>query len=184
MSRKVLSLVNVTRILAVSALAAGLVGGNLLAQSSTKGQQTPPASGASKAAEPRRDGQSQSGRGPYFWWKDPQVVKELSLTQIQTDKIALIYERRPRMIKSDAEEYDRLMAELDLMIKERKAKPQEIEAQAQKMTYPHFKIDVSRTRMLYEMLLVLSPEQHQKFDRLEQQRRGRGPGPVGNSVPR
>jgi Spy/CpxP family protein refolding chaperone len=185
-TRKVLSLVNVTQILAIGALAAGVAGGSLLAQGSAPAKgQSPAPSGTAKPAEPRRDGPMRgAGAGPMAWWKDTSIVKELGLTTSQVDKIDQIYERRQRMIKADAEEWNRLNAELDLMMKERKVKASEIEAHAMRMTYPHFKIDVSRTRMLYDMLLVLTPEQHQKFDRLEQQRRGRGPGPVGNPAPR
>ena len=61
------------------------------------------------------------------------------------------------------------------MIRERTARPGEVEAQARRLMYPRLDIDVSRTRMLYEMSLVMSADQNTKmramFDRLDQERR-------------
>jgi Spy/CpxP family protein refolding chaperone len=174
--------VNVTRILGVTALAAGIAGGSLFAQAS-KGPQAPPAQATAPAkAEPREQG---GGRGGMVWWKDAQVVKELSLTPVQVEKINGLYESRNRAMTSASEEHNRILAELDATMKERKAKPSEIEALAKRATYPHFELDVSRTVMLYRMLLVLTPEQHAKFSRLQERRGGgRGMGPGGNPAPR
>jgi Spy/CpxP family protein refolding chaperone len=86
---------------------------------------------------------------------------------------------------SDADEHRRLMEELDATIRARKAKPSEIEALAQRATYPHFKLDVSRTVMLYRMYLVLTPEQYAKLTELFERRgRGRGMGQGGNPASR
>jgi Spy/CpxP family protein refolding chaperone len=187
-SRKVLILLNVTRILTVAILAAGAFGVSLMAhgRQDSKTQQ-----GQTSAAPKQGDsGRSQGSRsGPRFgdvmpWWKDPEIVKELALTPMQVAKINGIYERRQRAIKTTADEFERLRTDLDRMIKERKVKPSEIEAQARKLTYPHLEIDISRIKMLYEMSLELKPEQQEKFDKLESARRGRGPGPGRNSGPR
>jgi Spy/CpxP family protein refolding chaperone len=183
--------VNVTRILSVVALLTGMVGGSLLADGAkdpaqSQGQQ-PSTTAAPRQGDVRR-APSQNSRGASGsdvrpWWKDAQTVKELALTPVQVDKIDRIYEERQRAIKTEADEHQLLMVELNRVLKEKKAKPSDVEALARKLTYPHLRIDVSRIRMLYEMSLVLKPEQQEKFDRLENERRerGRGPGPGRNS---
>jgi hypothetical protein len=121
-----------------------------------------------------------SGRGPEVggvraWWKDPDMVKEVGLVTDQIGKIDRLYEQRQRQIKPMVDEYNKLNGELNLMLRERTAKPSEIEAQARRLMFPRYEIDVSRTKMLYEMSRVLSADQNTKlramFDRMDQERR-------------
>jgi Spy/CpxP family protein refolding chaperone len=185
-TRKVLSLVNVTQILAVAALFAGALSGGLQAQ------QTPQSTTPAKQADGRRDGGPGRGGPPgetvYAWWKDPQTVKDLGLTAVQVGKIDKLYEARRIKIAPKVEEYNKLKAELDRLFAGRTAKADEIEDQARRLSYPSQEIIVSRTRMLYEMSKVLTAEQNEKFGRIERERRererGRGPGPGGNPAPR
>jgi Spy/CpxP family protein refolding chaperone len=141
---------------------------------------------AGKAAAPQTPsgGQVQPsagrGRGPgpgdvRAWWKDRDMAKEVGLSSVQIAKIDLLYEQRKKQIKSKVDEYNKLRDELERMLKERTAKPEDIENQAKKMMFPRYDIDVSRTKMLYEMSLVLSADQNTRFlamfDRMDQERR-------------
>jgi Spy/CpxP family protein refolding chaperone len=175
---------------AVAALLAGFSAGHVLADGPKSHFQTQVAT-PTKQGDTRRDGPGRGGppgQDVGRWWKDPQMVKELGLTPMQIGKIDRIYENRQRQIKNDVDEYNTLKAELDRLFRGRTAKPEEVERQARRLSYPSQTIIVSRTKMLYEMSMVLTAEQNGKFDQLERQRRererGRGPGPGGNSGPR
>ena len=140
-------------------------------------------------AEPRRD---QGGRGvpgapePRAWWRDAQMAKEVGLTPAQIARIDKLYESRQKQIQPKLDEYNQLKTDLDRMFREHAVTPEEMEAQARRMTYPQMDIVVSRLRLLYEMSRVMTPEQNDKlraiFDR-ERRQQGRGRG-MGRNLPR
>ena len=66
------------------------------------------------------------------------------------------------------------------MMAERTVKPDEIEEQARRLSYPHLEIDISRFRMLYEILRVMTPEQIAKMNAMFERERGRGRGQNGS----
>jgi Spy/CpxP family protein refolding chaperone len=135
-----------------------------------------PGVGASGPPSPRNDFSP--------WWKDAGIIKELGLTPVQASNIDKIYEKRLKQIQLQVAEYDNQKADLDRMYSERVAPPAAIELQASKMMTPKVAIDISRVRMLYEMSLVMSPQQNEKLkdiaDRFyrEQRERGRGRNPA------
>jgi len=124
------------------------------------------------AASPGRGGPGQDVRP---WWKDAGMAREVGLTPVQIAKIDRIFDQRQKQIKPKADEYTKIKADLDRMMRERTAKPEEVEEQARRLMYPRLDIDVSRWRMLYEMSLVMSVDQNTKmramFDRMDQERR-------------
>lgn len=129
---------------------------------------------------PAQAGSQGSGRGQDVgrvrpWWKDAGMAREVGLTPEQVAKFDRLYDRRQKEIKPKVDEYNKQKAELERMIRERTAKPDEIEVQARRLSYPWLDIDISRTRMLYEMSLVLSTDQYTKmramFERMDQERR-------------
>ena len=139
-----------------------------------------------------RSGRDGPGRGvpgapePRAWWRDAEMARELGLTPTQISKLNRLYEQRQRQIQPMVDEYKRLKAELDQMFRDRTAKPEDVEMQARRLTYPQMEVVVSRVRLLYDMSRVITPDQNQKLqaifdrERREQQERGRGRGPGGN----
>jgi Spy/CpxP family protein refolding chaperone len=177
--RKVVSLTRVAPLAAPLALSLAV----LAAVGASPVQQNAP------SAPRPTNGRGSPGLDVRAWWKDPQMAKEVGLTPVQIQKIDHIYEQRQRQIRPWVDEYNRQKAELDRMMRERTARPEDIEAQARRLTYPHLDIDVSRIRLLYEMSRVLTAEQNAKLDAMfERERRdrdqGRGRGPGGNSPDR
>ena len=154
--------------------------------------------GAAQQAPGAHQGNSRpgpdSGRGvpgapePRAWWRDPEMCKELGLKPDQIARLDRLYEQRQKQIQPTVDEYKRLKADLDQMFHDRTAKPEDVEMQARRLTYPQMEVVVSRVRLLYEMSRVITPEQNQKLqaiferERREQQDRdrGRGRGPGGN----
>jgi Spy/CpxP family protein refolding chaperone len=168
---------------------AALNGGVLVAIRSPQGapQQSQPApvpTAPQSPGEGRRGfGQDGSGRGGPAgqdvrpWWKDPAMAREVGLTQAQIARIDRLYELRQKQIQPKADEYNRQKEELDRMMRERTAKPSEVEEQARRWTYPHLDIDVSRLKLLYEISLVMTPEQNSKMRAMfDRERAGRGRG--------
>jgi Spy/CpxP family protein refolding chaperone len=145
----------------------------------------------SPPSEPRR-GFDQGSRGvpgapePRAWWRDAQMAKEVGLTPPQIARINQLYESRQKQIQPKLDEYNQLKTDLDRMFREHAVTPEEMEAQARRMTYPQMDIVVSRLRLLYEMSRVMTPEQNNKlraiFDR-ERREQGRGRG-MGRNLPR
>lgn len=173
---------NVTKVTAAALVAgfaifagpasAGLTGHDTDLQAGTKAP-------APQTSAPQAPG-SGPARGPEVggvraWWKDPDMAKEVGLAADQIAKIDRLYEGRQKAIKPMVDEYNKLTAELNVMVLERTARPSEVEVQARRLMFPRYEIDVSRTKMLYEMSRVLSADQHTKlramFERMDRERR-------------
>ena len=102
------------------------------------------------------------------------MAHEVGLTKDQIAKIDRIYEQRQAQIKPKVDEYNKQRDELNRMMRERTAKPAEVEEQARRLSYPRLEIDVSRAKMLYEMSQAMTAEQNTRmramFDRMDQER--------------
>ena len=145
----------------------------------TAGKASAPQTPASQTPAPQAPAAG-PGRGPEVggvraWWKDPDMAKEVGLAADQIAKIDRLYDQRQKQIKPMVDEYTKLNGELNVMLRERTAKPSEIEALARRLMFPRYEIDVSRYKMLYEVSRVLSADQNNKlramFDRMDEQRR-------------
>jgi len=158
----------------LSAIAAALALCGATASVLGTGQHPSPAAPQQTAAQPSQ-GRGGPGQDVRPWWKDAVMAKEVGLTPAQIMKIDRIFEMRQKQIRAKADEYTKIKADLDRMMRERTAKPEEVEEQARRLMYPRFDIDVSRWRLLYEMSLVMSADQNARmramFDRLDQERR-------------
>ena len=129
-----------------------------------------------------------SSRPDFFpWWKDAEIVKQVGLTPTQTANIDKLYERRLKQIQLQIDEFEKQNTELNRLIGDRTVKSEAIELQAQKMMTPKVLIDISRIKMLYEMSLVMTPEQNKKLQdvvqRLREQQRLRDPNSRGRGEP-
>jgi Spy/CpxP family protein refolding chaperone len=114
------------------------------------------------------------------WWKDPAIIKEISLTPDQAAQIDRIYEQRAKQIAPYLDEYDKQRAELDRLFRERTADAKVIELQAAKLMTPRLEIDKTRFVMLYRMFKVLSTDQNNKLQEIWHRNgnRGRGGNPA------
>jgi Spy/CpxP family protein refolding chaperone len=137
------------------------------------------ASEQSRSGGPGRGGPE--GQNVRAWWRNPEIAQEVGLTSAQITKLDKLYVDRQKRIEPWVAEYKTQNAELNRMMRQGTASPEEIEAQARRLMYPILDIIVSRFRLLYEMGQVMTPEQNAKlrarFDRERRSReQGRSPG--------
>lgn len=115
----------------------------------SRGQATPPRHDPKGTPQPRLP-----------WWKDPAIVKEISLTLDQSSKIDAIWRRREKDMKATAAEYDRQQAELNRLMAERKVGIDVLGVQHDRVEAHRTILNKSRTIALYQTSLILSVEQN------------------------
>lgn len=156
----------VSRVVAGASLVAGL----LVAvpawalQNPGNSPAAPAASGPSTAG--RNGGGPGQGRpngGPWEWWNDSDVRRELGLSPDKVQKIQDIYTTRSQLLKPTTDEFFKELSTLDALSRARTVDEGTFALQVNKVEYLRSKIGESRTVMLYRMSLVLSPEQHRKL---------------------
>ena len=129
-----------------------------------RGQATPSRPDAQKPNQPRLP-----------WWKDPIVVKELRLTPDQSAKIDSIWRKREMDMHAASKEYERQKEELNRLMAERKVGVDVIGVQHDRVEAQRTTLNKSRTIMIYQFSLVLSPEQNTAlkayFERSRRERR-------------
>lgn len=143
-----------------------------------RADQTAGAPQQAKPPAPQTPGRgSQRPQGPFEWWKDEGVKKELGLTEQVAREIDRIYQEREKAVAPFVAERDKAHDELDAMMAARIVEPEVIAIQAARFENLSARIRESRTVMLYKMHRKLTLEQSKKlqtvFDRM---RNGRGGG--------
>jgi len=132
--------------------------------SGQRGQATPSRPEAQKPGQPRVP-----------WWKDPVVVKELRLTPDQSAKIDAIWRKRETEMHAASKEYERQKDELNRLMAERKVGVDVIGVQHDRVEAQRTTLNKSRTIMIYQFSLVLTPEQNTAlkayFERSRRERR-------------
>jgi hypothetical protein len=118
-------------------------------QSSARGQATP-------AATPSQHQPQQ--RLP--WWKDPAIMKEISLTPDQANKIDAIWRKRESDMQAVAKEFERQRDELSRLMAERRVGIDVISIQNDRVEAQRTILNKSRTIMLYQISLILSADQN------------------------
>ena len=153
------------RVLAGLCLAAIVAGGPVAgAQEAQEQQQAKP-----QGQNPSQDGDRR------IWWKHPETVKELGLSQRQVDKIQRIWDANAPSIRTLHDELDKLDAEFQHLVKENKAEERVIALQIDRVEAVRSQINKARHLMLYRMHQVLTPAQYQTLtDMLERRRKERG----------
>lgn len=137
-------------------------------------QQPSPATSGEQRSEGQRSGGSPQ-RLPF--WKDPVVVKRLSLTQAQADKIDEIWHKREKEMRGPDAEWRKHRTELSRMMAERKVGLDVIAVQVDRVEAQRTTLEKSRMLMLYQFSLVLTPEQNKELEAYQAEqrnRRGRG----------
>jgi hypothetical protein len=149
------------------------------AQPPQTGRQNDP----TKAATP--SGQRQfTPTGPtevnWEWWNDADAKKMLNLDERKAKEIDAIYDRRQRLLKPYVDEFLKRREALDKMSRERVVDRDTYAVAV--TTYESLRGELAKSRsvMVYEIFLKLSPEQYQKLLELFESRRarmGRGGAP-------
>jgi Spy/CpxP family protein refolding chaperone len=105
------------------------------------------------------------------WWKDPRIVRELSLTPPQVDRIEAIFLRaRPELIDLRADfEKERLRQESTMQQPE--VDPREAEKRIDEVEAARSRLAKARMEMFLEIRRVLSPEQRERVRSLIGDRR-------------
>lgn len=94
------------------------------------------------------------------WWKDPAVVKEISLTPDQAGRIDAIWRKRETDMRGIAKEYERQRDELSRLMAARKVGIDVISIQLDRVEAQRTILNKSRTIALYQSSLILSTEQN------------------------
>jgi len=157
-------------------------GGPSASQRGTNVQNPPAQTPAPGTPGQRSGGPGGPTQGPWEWWKDDAIKKEMRLTDMQARNITKIYEERARMMKPHSDEFDKQRLELEKMTKERAVDVATYSMQVNKVEFLRTELSKSRLVMLYQIYRQLTPEQYDKLreirDRRDRQRAGRGAGTV------
>ncbi len=128
------------------------------------GQATPAHPDAQKPSQPKVP-----------WWKEAAVVNELRLTPDQSTRIDAIWHKREIAMHTVSKDYERQRDELNRLMAERKVGVDVIGVQHDRVEAQRTTLNKSRTIMIYQMSLVLSPEQNTAlkayFERSRRERR-------------
>ncbi|HET9794933.1 MAG TPA: Spy/CpxP family protein refolding chaperone [Thermoanaerobaculia bacterium] len=105
------------------------------------------------------------------WWKNPRIVRELSLTEPQVDRIEAIFRQaRPELIDLRADlEKKRLLQESAMEKPE--VDPKEAERRIDDVEQARTRLAKARMAMLLEIRGVLTPGQRDRARELFQERR-------------
>ena len=144
-------------------------------------QQTPaPPAAGQRSGGPGRGNQGRD-QGPFEWWKDEAVKKEMGLSTQQVRNITRIYDERARVMKPHSDAYEKERLELDKMARERTVDVGTYSIQVSRVEALRTELFKSRAVMFYAIYKILTPEQYEKLqvirDRRDKQRSGRGGGP-------
>lgn len=120
-------------------------------------------------------GQQNQRRGPYLWWKDPAVMKEIGMSAHLSKKIDELFTRRLPLANAQWTEFKKHEDELNRLIAERKVGADVISVQLDRVEAQRTMLNKSRTMMMYEMYQLLSADQYAKLVAYNERRRnGRG----------
>jgi hypothetical protein len=164
-----LALGAVTLLLVISAADSGRAAGDDhgnawgRSQNSQRGQAAPATSVAQRPPQQRLP-----------WWKDPAVIKEISLTPDQAGRIDAIWRRRETDMQPIAKEYERQRDELSRLMAERRVGIDDISIQLDRVEAQRTILNKSRTIALYQSSLILSADQNKALKEIgERNRRDR-----------
>ena len=167
--RLVLGVVTATLVISASGRS-GAISGSLGNGEFQRNQSNPQRGQATPARPEQRPNQP---RAP--WWKDPVVIKELSLTTDQSAKIDALWRKRETEMHAPSKAYERQKEELNRLMAERKVGVDVIGVQHDRVEAQRTTLNKSRTIMIYQFSLVLTPEQNTAlkayFERIRRERR-------------
>ncbi len=110
---------------------------------------------------PHQDSQRSGAPRPSTpFWKDPKIIKEIKLTPDQAAKIDAAWRQREHDMLGPALELAKQETELKRMLAERTVGVDVIGMQSDRVEAQRTVLAKSRTIMLYQCWLILSPEQN------------------------
>jgi Spy/CpxP family protein refolding chaperone len=116
----------------------------------------------------------------FRWWTDEKFVRELSLTADQSSRIEAVFQAAQPALRAQQRALSMLEAELSKLVQEARVDEPEMEHFVAKVEGARAELGKTRTMMIYRFRRILSREQHQKleklFDEREKERRGKGHG--------
>jgi Spy/CpxP family protein refolding chaperone len=116
------------------------------------------------------------GNWPKAWYQDDAVKKELALTPKQVRDIDQLYESNRAKLNQLFDDVRKQETELDRLIKEGKVEESIISLQLDRVEVPRTELNKTRILMLYRMYRVLTPDQNQKLQALQDKMHGRRGG--------
>ncbi len=111
--------------------------------------------------------------GPWKWWNDASVQKELGLSAEKSKEIDNFFEKRSKDLKPMADEFERQRQELDNMTRAAVADESVYALQVLRFESLQARLRESRTMMLYRMFRSLQPDQYKKLQDLLDRHYGR-----------
>lgn len=108
------------------------------------------------------------------WWKDPAIIKEISLTPEQAAKVDALWRKREKDEHSVAKELERQRDELSRLMDERRVGVDVISIQHDRVEAQRTILNKSRTVFLYQSSLILTADQNKALKAIyERDRRDR-----------
>jgi Spy/CpxP family protein refolding chaperone len=113
-----------------------------------------------QATPARQDPPRPEGPPRVPFWKDPAVIKEISLTPDQAKRIESIWTKREQEMHGVVTEHRKQQAELERLVAERKVGPDVIGLQVDRVEAQRTTLNKSWTVMMYRFSLIMTPEQN------------------------
>jgi len=138
-------------------------------------------SATSPSADERKPRPGQvSASAEWEWWNDPEIRKQLGLSDDKTKRLEAIFRQRVADIQPWVDSLNRERDKLNRMTNDRLADERTYGLQVAKAEQLLSRFRESRTIMLYRMYRELQPEQYKKLQEISEKRldqiRGRGFG--------
>jgi len=111
--------------------------------------------------------------GPWKWWLDQGVQKELGLSAEKIKDIDNFFEKRSKDLKPMADDWERQRQELENMTKAGVADEPVYALQVLRVESLGARLRESRTMMLYRMFRSLQPDQYKKLQDILDRHYGR-----------
>ena len=124
--------------------------------------QQPPAQTPAPGGQ-RSGGQGRNDSGPWEWWKDATVQKDLALTPKQVRDISRIFDTRVREMKPISDALQKQRNEQETMAKERTVDVATFALQVNQVEALRTELNKSRNVMFYAISKQLTAEQHTKL---------------------
>lgn len=140
-----------------------------------------PTPGTSGRASGQRGGSSGSplmgddrdGRPWLGWWNDPDVRRDLALTDETVRQISAIVQERFQTSRGKFDEFMRERTKLNRMLSDPATTENSFELQVIRVEKLGSELEIGRTMMLFRILRQLSPEQVRKLEDIARRRNDR-----------
>jgi Spy/CpxP family protein refolding chaperone len=119
-----------------------------------------------RAPSERREGQRRIAK----WWIDASERLELGISDQQSAKIEAIFQSTLPAQRDRWREHEKLEPAVEQLIKDGTADPADVARQVERLHTLKAELNATRITTLYRMLRELSPEQREKFRRMDERR--------------